>query len=102
MAGTVSAKTDRLEGIVDFTEQQVGLECFFWIDFDPLALSDKGTFFLTSCNVCAGSPGKSEHLELQHKQADGLGDEDHPPHQQGGDGEITEEFTECVFLNEMF
>ena len=44
VAGTVSAKTDRLEGIVDFTEQQVGLECFFWIDFDPLALSDKGTF----------------------------------------------------------
>ena len=25
VAGTVSAKTDRLEGIVDFTEQQVGL-----------------------------------------------------------------------------
>ena len=25
-------------------------------------------------------------MELQHKQADGPGDEDHPPHQQGGDG----------------
>ena len=37
-------------------------------------------------------------MELQHKQADGLGDEDHPPHQQGGDGEITE-FIECVFFN---
>ena len=44
MAGTVSAKTDRLEGIVDFTEQQVGMECFFWIDFDPPALSDKDIF----------------------------------------------------------
>ena len=37
--------------------------------------------------ILTGPLGKPEHLELQHKQADGLGDEDHPPHQQGGDGE---------------
>ena len=30
-------------------------------------------------------------MELQHKQADGPGDEDHPPHQQGGDGEFLTE-----------
>ena len=35
-----------------------------------------------------GPPGKPEHMELQHKQADGLGHENYPPHQQGGDGEF--------------
>ena len=38
-------------------------------------------------HAMTGPLGKPEHLELQHKQADGLGHEDHPPHQQGGDGE---------------
>ena len=38
-------------------------------------------------HAITGPLGKPEHLELQHKQADGLGNEDHPPHQQGGNGE---------------
>ena len=39
-------------------------------------------------HAITGPLGKPQHLELQHKQADGLGHEDHPPHQQGGDGEL--------------
>ena len=74
MAGTVSAKTDRLEGIVDFTEQQVRLLVLLTLSYMQHAVT--------------GPLGKPQHLELQHKQADGLGHEDHPPHQQGGDGEL--------------
>ena len=36
-----------------------------------------------------GSTGSPELLEQQHQQADGPGDEDDPPDQQGGDGPQT-------------
>ena len=36
---------------------------------------------------CSGPSGESERVEFEHEQADGPGHEDHPSHQQGGDGE---------------
>ena len=55
-------------------------------------------------HAVTGPLGKPQHLELQHKQADGLGHEDHPPHQQGGDGELiwrvleTKVFNSCQYF----
>ena len=50
-------------------------------------------------HAVTGPLGKPQHLELQHKQADGLGHEDHPPHQQGGDGELIWKVLETKVFN---
>ena len=93
VAGTVSAKTDRLEGIVDFTEQQVtGLHPFsrhhllslIICEYFPREAPPPRPTLVTPHLL--GPPGEPEPVELQHQQAHGAGHEDHPPHQQGRDG----------------
>ena len=50
----------------------------------------------------SGPPGEPEPVELQHQQADGARHEDHPPHQQGGDGNALSSFPTPLFPSTFF